>query len=36
MPACERLAAISEFLLAPTIYDHSGHPRVLRVQKKSI
>jgi release factor glutamine methyltransferase len=32
-PARERLAAIPEFVLSPTIYDFSGHPRVLRVQK---
>ena len=29
----ERLTAITEFGLAPTIYDFSGHPRVLRVRK---
>ena len=34
-PAREKLAAIPEFTLAPTIYDFSGHPRVLRVQRKS-
>jgi release factor glutamine methyltransferase len=28
-----KLATILEFTLAPTIYDFSGHPRVLRVQK---
>ena len=33
-PARERLTAIPEFVLAPTIHDFSGHPRVLRVQKK--
>ena len=33
-PARERLTAIPEFALSPTIYDFSGHPRVLRVQKK--
>lgn len=33
-PARERLAAIPEFTLAPTIHDFSGHPRVLRAQKK--
>ena len=33
-PAREKLAAIPEFALAPTIIDFSGHPRVLRVQKK--
>src|SRR5207247_6710151 len=30
-PARDKLAAIQEFVLAPTIYDFSGHPRVLRV-----
>jgi len=34
-PARERLAAIPEFTLAPTIIDFSGHPRVLRVQRQS-
>ena len=34
--ARERLAAIPEFTLAPTIFDFSGHPRVLRVQKKEL
>lgn len=34
MPARERLTAIAELILAPTIYDYSGHPRVLRAQKK--
>jgi release factor glutamine methyltransferase len=33
-PARERLTAIAELVLAPTIYDFSGHPRVLRAQKK--
>ena len=33
--ARETLAAIPEFMLAPTIFDFSGHPRVLRVQRKS-
>ena len=33
-PVRERLAAIPEFMLAPTIFDYSGHPRVLRVQNK--
>ncbi len=33
-PAREMLSAIAEFELAPTIYDFSGHPRVLRVQRK--
>jgi release factor glutamine methyltransferase len=33
-PARERLTAIADFILAPTIEDYSGHPRVLRVQKK--
>jgi len=33
-PAREKLAAIPEFALAPTIFDFSGHPRVLRVQKR--
>lgn len=32
-PARDRLAAVPDFVLAPTIYDFSGHPRVLRVQK---
>jgi release factor glutamine methyltransferase len=32
--ARERLAAIAEFVLAPTIFDFSGHPRVLCVQRK--
>jgi release factor glutamine methyltransferase len=34
--AREKLAAIPEFKLAPTIFDFSGHPRVLRVQRKSV
>jgi release factor glutamine methyltransferase len=34
-PAREKLSAIAEFELAPTIFDFSGHPRVLRVQRKS-
>lgn len=33
-PAREKLSSIAEFALAPTIYDFSGHPRVLRCQKK--
>lgn len=33
LPARERLAVIPEFVLAPTIYDFSGHPRVLRVRR---
>lgn len=33
-PARDKLSAIAEFELAPTIFDFSGHPRVLRVQKK--
>jgi release factor glutamine methyltransferase len=33
-PAREKLTAIAEFVLAPTIYDFSGHPRVLRVQRQ--
>ncbi len=33
-PAREKLSAIAEFSLAPTIFDFSSHPRVLRVQKK--
>lgn len=33
-PAREKLAAIAEFELAPTIYDSSGHPRVLRVKRQ--
>ena len=28
-PAREKLTAIAEFALAPTIHDFSGHPRVL-------
>jgi release factor glutamine methyltransferase len=32
--ARERLTAIEGLILAPTIYDYSGHPRVLRAQKK--
>ena len=32
--ARERLTAIAGLILAPTIYDYSGHPRVLRAQKK--
>jgi release factor glutamine methyltransferase len=34
--AREKLAAIPEVTLAPTIYDFSGHPRVLRVQRKPV
>jgi release factor glutamine methyltransferase len=33
-PARDKLAAISEFTLFPTIYDFSGHPRVMHAQKK--
>jgi release factor glutamine methyltransferase len=33
-PARERLTSFAELILAPTIYDFSGHPRVLRAQKK--
>ena len=33
-PARAKLAALLEVTLAPTIYDFSGHPRVLSVQKK--
>lgn len=33
-PACEKLTAIPEFSLAPTVFDFSGHPRVLRVHRK--
>ncbi len=33
-PARAKLAAIPEFVLAATIFDFSGHPRVLRAQKK--
>jgi release factor glutamine methyltransferase len=33
-PARAKLAAIPEFALAATIFDFSGHPRVLRAQKK--
>jgi release factor glutamine methyltransferase len=33
-PARARLVAIPEFDLAATIFDFSGHPRVLRAQKK--
>jgi release factor glutamine methyltransferase len=33
-PAREKLTAFAELTLAPTIYDYSGHPRVLRAQKK--
>ncbi len=32
--AREKLTAISEFTLAPTVFDFSGHPRVLRAQRK--
>lgn len=32
--AREKLTAIPEFTLSPTIHDFSGHPRVLRAQKK--
>ena len=35
-PAREKLAAIAEFTLAPTILDFSGHPRVLRAQHKRV
>jgi release factor glutamine methyltransferase len=33
-PARAKLAAIPEFALVATIFDFSGHPRVLRAQKK--
>ncbi|MBI3823104.1 MAG: peptide chain release factor N(5)-glutamine methyltransferase [Planctomycetes bacterium] len=32
-PAREKLSAITEFELAPTVYDFSGHPRVLRARR---
>jgi len=32
--ARDKLTAIPEFTLAPTIFDYSGHPRVLRAQKQ--
>jgi release factor glutamine methyltransferase len=32
-PARERLEAIADFTLFPTVFDFSGHPRVLRVRK---
>lgn len=33
-PAREKLSAMPEFSLAPTVIDFSGHPRVLCAQKK--
>jgi release factor glutamine methyltransferase len=33
-PARDKLSAIPEFTLAPTIHDFSGHPRVLIVQRQ--
>jgi release factor glutamine methyltransferase len=33
-PARAKLSAITEFDLAPTIYDFAGHPRVLRARHK--
>ena len=33
-PARAKLAAIPEYTVAATIFDFSGHPRVLRAQKK--
>lgn len=31
-----RLEAISEFDLAPTVFDYSGHPRVLRARRRAV
>jgi len=32
-PAREKLAAMPEFSLSPTVYDFSGHPRVLKARR---
>ena len=33
-PARQRLAAFAEYELGPTVFDHSGHPRVLRARRR--
>ena len=34
-PARERISAHREYELAATVFDHSGHPRVLKAQRKA-
>jgi release factor glutamine methyltransferase len=33
-PARQKLAAFAEYELGPTVFDHSGHPRVLRARRR--
>src|SRR5262249_54366573 len=33
-PARQRLAALPEYEVTPTVHDFSGHPRVLRARKR--
>ena len=33
-PARQKIAAYAEYELGPTVFDHSGHPRVLRARRK--
>jgi release factor glutamine methyltransferase len=35
-PARERISAHREYELAATVFDHSGHPRVLKAQRKAV
>ena len=33
-PARQKLTAFAEYELGPTVFDHSGHPRVLRARRR--
>lgn len=33
-PARQKIAAFAEYDLGPTVFDHSGHPRVLRARRR--
>jgi release factor glutamine methyltransferase len=33
-PARQKLSAFAEYELGPTVFDHSGHPRVLRAKRR--
>ena len=33
-PARQKLAAFAEYEVGPTVFDHSGHPRVLRARRR--
>ena len=35
-PARQRLQALAEYELAPTVRDYSGHPRVLKARRKDV